>query len=341
MADPTAEVYEAHPFVYHYTDRAGLEGILSSQTMFATHYRHLNDTSEIEHMRSALIRNFQHCIKAWVRKAHTGDLRQRSFLSTHGGEHIFSYTEAKRIIDPLYDVTFKGGSGGIPFAEPFITSFCTHSDDQHYERENGLLSQWRGYTDVRENGGFALVFDTERLAELAKREGEFYYLSAGTFGDVIYDGDAEGFRSEFANLFGMLKEHFEQIVSAGPKRDVLQLPEFVHGVSRFKHRAFLEEQEVRIIISPWTPKLLKFVKEEEPDCDLPDRKIKEIFLRPGNNKPTTRLFDYRKEVKLPVVKIIVGPHHAQDANCEFAKWCVETAGMDVKIQKSETPYLEQ
>jgi hypothetical protein len=53
------------------------------------------------------------------------------------------------------------------------------------------------------------------------------------------------------------------------------------------------------------------------------------------------LFDYRKEVKLPVVKIIVGPHRAQDANYEFARGCVEKAGMDVKIQKSETPYLEQ
>jgi hypothetical protein len=35
--------------LYHYTDQAGLDGILSSGCMWATHYEFLNDLSEREH----------------------------------------------------------------------------------------------------------------------------------------------------------------------------------------------------------------------------------------------------------------------------------------------------
>ncbi len=64
MADPVPEVHEAHQFVYHYTSRGGLEGIINTQTLFATDYRYLNDTSEIEHMRTALIGNLQQVVKS-------------------------------------------------------------------------------------------------------------------------------------------------------------------------------------------------------------------------------------------------------------------------------------
>jgi hypothetical protein len=36
----------AVPSVFHYTDSAGLLGILSSRSLFATDYRYLNDAAE-------------------------------------------------------------------------------------------------------------------------------------------------------------------------------------------------------------------------------------------------------------------------------------------------------
>ena len=54
--------------------------------------------------------------------------------------------------------------------------------------------------------------------------------------------------------------------------------------------------------------------------------------------PTMRLFDYPKEDKLPITKIIVGPHRNQDASVEIAKVLVEQASMDVEVLASETPY---
>ena len=338
MADPIPKVHEEYPLVYHYTSQAGLEGILTTQTLFATHYRYLNDTSEIQHMRTALIGNLQHVIKSWICKTFTGDEQQKRFLTKQGGEHVFAYKEATKIVGTFYDVTFGGGRVEHPFAEPYITSFCAHSDDEDYERENGLLSQWRGYSEIRENGGFAIVFDTERLSELVLRENKFYYLSALAFGDVLYDGDIEGFHREFGELLEKLEDSFDQIISGGPEDISVHLDAFVNGVSRFKHRAFREEREVRIIISPSTPEFYESVKKVDPTFDPPDKAFKEVFQRPGTKIPTIRLFDYEKKEKLPVVKIIVGPNRNQEENVEFAKALVEQSGMDVMILTSETPY---
>ena len=85
MADRVQEIHQKHPFVYHYTSRAGLEGILTTQTLFATHYRYLNDRSEIEHMRTALIRNLQHVMKLWIRDNITSDTAVSPSYSTQKG----------------------------------------------------------------------------------------------------------------------------------------------------------------------------------------------------------------------------------------------------------------
>ena len=41
--------------VFHYTDSAGLLGILSSKSLFATHYRYLNDVSEGSLIRDLIL----------------------------------------------------------------------------------------------------------------------------------------------------------------------------------------------------------------------------------------------------------------------------------------------
>ena len=43
-------VSESHPELFHYTDLTALEGMLASGTLWATHARHLYDSSEFEQM---------------------------------------------------------------------------------------------------------------------------------------------------------------------------------------------------------------------------------------------------------------------------------------------------
>jgi hypothetical protein len=122
MVDPVPQVHEVYPYIYHYTSRDGLKGILNTQTLFATHYRFLNDTSEIEHMRTALTGNLQHFVKSWIGERYTGD-QERKFVAEQGGENVLAFKQAEGIVDALYKTTFRGGALEVPYAEPFITSF--------------------------------------------------------------------------------------------------------------------------------------------------------------------------------------------------------------------------
>src|SRR4030088_767631 len=47
------------PSVFHYTDSAGLLGILSSKSLFATDYRYLNDASEGSMIRDLILPVFE------------------------------------------------------------------------------------------------------------------------------------------------------------------------------------------------------------------------------------------------------------------------------------------
>lgn len=333
MAEPT--IYEAHPLVYHYTNHFGLSGILESQTLYATHYRHLNDTTEIEHMRVFLVQKFQHFIKEFHKEAlHHPSNRQK--VASAGGEHIIAFREAEKIIEILYRITFGGVHFDKQFADPYITSFCSHVDDEDYEKENGLLSQWRSYAG---DEGYAIVFNTEELCRFIDRESDYYSLLA-TFGDVVYEGDDEEFDREFRDLFEGLEKIYENLFSEDEPKIAEVFGPFVNSVSRFKHQAFREEREVRIIISPNTKEFDDYIKSADPTYVPPDKHYKEIFTREKNGItiPTIRLFDYPKDDKLPITKIIVGPHRNQVKNLQIAKELVEQIEMDVEVYASETPY---
>lgn len=43
----------AHPELHHYTNAAGLKGIVSTNTIWATHFRDLNDSTEVTHLRQS------------------------------------------------------------------------------------------------------------------------------------------------------------------------------------------------------------------------------------------------------------------------------------------------
>lgn len=184
------DVWDEHDRLYHYTTQHGLRGILNSQMLHATHYKFLNDPSEMHHMAPKL----RSLVEPHARKALSAlaaDKNVMSKIEADGGLEKVVEHDVRRAVDALYKVTF-GSDGRAKFYEPFIVSFCGHKDS--YERENGLLSQWRGYG---QDAGYALVFDTKKLADLVSADAEIHHYDSGNLGDVIYDGDEEGFKKEF------------------------------------------------------------------------------------------------------------------------------------------------
>ena len=190
MDEPLTHV--DHPELHHYTGWDGLEGIFTSGNLRAKGYRFLNDYSEIRHYQSVLQAGVCERLKGYIHNRNKVDreFKARTFdvykTVANAAEEI-----GENIVSSLYEVTFEGRQGP-PFSRPFIASFCSHSRDQPYEREHGLLSQWRGY-GVGER--YALVFDTEKLEGLMFKESKVYQYGMWNLYNVVYSGDMGKYRS--------------------------------------------------------------------------------------------------------------------------------------------------
>ena len=55
----TKTMVEEHPELFHYTSAADLQGLLRSQTLWATHAEYLNDAAEIESVRASITGHFE------------------------------------------------------------------------------------------------------------------------------------------------------------------------------------------------------------------------------------------------------------------------------------------
>jgi hypothetical protein len=167
-------VLSEHAELHHYTTYAAVKGIYETNTLWATHFSDLNDATEVTHLQAplleAVVARFVQILDE--RKAHLSgsqsdfESQLAASLAKPGGAEMVARAAATDIVQALYKFTFEN-KAAFPFAEPFIASFCSHSSDQAYERENGLLSQWRGYG---RDGGFCIVLDTAALAGMLGRE---------------------------------------------------------------------------------------------------------------------------------------------------------------------------
>lgn len=328
-----ANVYEDHQYLYHYTNLGGLRSILESQTLWATHYKALSDFSEVEHMRGFLERSIYPIVNRVMRDHATQSLRYRLFLDRHGGLFAASQQAAHDTVNNLYRTTFDGPGRDIgPFAEPYVVSFCAHTKHDNYVKANGLLSMWRAYGDV---GGFALVFDTKRLWDCLQSDYKTYSWTGFYLGEVVYDNEEDKFES----AFGELTQAIEQFIrshandTADPGN---MFPHFFNAVTRFKHRGFKEESEVRFVASP-VSKRLAMAAEEISGKDE-NRRIKPISTREkdGHEVKYIVLNDGHDKRPLPIVRIILGPQRNQS---ELAKQVKALVRDRIDAVSSETPYL--
>lgn len=332
-------IHEKHDVLYHYTTPKGLQGILKSQCLWATHYSHLNDTTEIGYFRGELRKRLRPRFKKEIRAQYRTNSRIKRNIKKLGGLIKVTGKTVDEFVNRIFDVTFNPQKRGFTICEPFITSFCSHIADDEYERENGLLSQWRSYA----GGGYAIVFDTLELSNLCLREAEEFDYSPYFIGNVVYEGDEDAFNEEFSEFISLLeaKFHDEVLGNNAPTENLLM--EIVKSFTRFKHCGFREEREVRIVVSPTTHELREVVLEEMPDSAseflLPLKKIKTRGT--GNNKVRyIELFNFSENHPgLPIRRIIVGPGIDQVLREKKAReW---TKGTGIEITQSETPYIER
>lgn len=307
------------PELFHYTDLNGLKGIFKSGTMFATRYDRLNDRTEISHLKDIVIDGVVKILS-----------KDRDFSSLPEiGKRVAD------VIDKLYDTAF-GTNNEKGLAVPYITSFCSHHDDHAYERENGLLSQWRGYGN---NESYALVFDTAALMRRAQQEYNSHPYSFRGFCRVKYNDDDARNDPEYATLARKIVETMRASMNSEEEKAAelaySVYTDLINHSVFFKHRAFSEEREVRMAYSPATEFVQNIwarnpaYKEEKP--------LKKIFLRGPNCIPTVSIFEGMGLAgKLPLLRIIIGPNKNQDESLMYAE---EITKGTVKLVKSETPFV--
>lgn len=315
------KVSEEYPFIYHYTTYQGIEGILKTQSLWATHYQYLNDSQEVIYakriLNSILISKMMPIVERGVKQE---DLR--AIAEAHGGARAFAERSANKLIEIIYETLLDEAEA---FQGPYIVSFCAHIDS--FTKDNGLLSQWRGYG---KDGGFAIEFDARKLEELVATECNDFYYPIALFADVAYGENLEegpiDFKEDVLSL-QILLEEFVKTLSHEFISKALDL--LVKLLARSKHEGFREEKEVRAAFFAGSAEL------QEKDRPLKHKNIKQIKVRSMSPCPYIDLFEGKNA--LPIRRIIVGPHKEQALREKVLK--IKVAGMNIQVTSSKIPFL--
>jgi hypothetical protein len=324
-----AKLLAEHPELHHYTKYDGLKGIIETNALRATHYQKLNDTMEIHLLRQPLSEALGlRFADVLCRRRSEPEIAHA--IEETGGLEVAARIAAEGLVNSFYQVSFERRDT-FSFAEPYITSFCTHAN-WPYERENGLLSQWRGYGGA---GGYCLVLDTEKLGERLGEEFHAHYFIHISLAQVVYaDGNAK-----VEDVFPVLLKRNEELLDLVLDRSdgLLNLPDifgpFMAGVTSYKHQGFREECEIRAVTIPASQEVAAQVQAENPGVFL--KPIKPALVD-ERGRPFVSLFS-ALDKKLPIKRIVVGPSVHQAENAERARALVGDA---IPIDLSKTPYIE-
>jgi hypothetical protein len=310
--------------IFHYTDAAGLLGILSSKSLFATHYKFLNDLTEAAAIRELIMPILESEVaeitpqlieKRWLNERYYGDYG----TGIHRLEAENLYGSFVRAIDNV-----------SPF---FVTSFCRHDmGTQPYE--HGLLSQWRAYANTV---GFAIEFDEQQLDSLLTLETASHAYAGFKSAEVRYekyeqDFDAKIYKGLAREMIRGMFDHAKIDVSSVTGHadiDAVGL-EFAKSAPFFKHRRFVEEREYRIAA-------VCLRAGKVPDGEKRPTKQINFRVKDGLIIPYIKLFA-GLDKSLPITSVIIGPHPYQDKQEEALKILRESLKSNFNIRISGIPY---
>lgn len=193
----------------HYTSQTGLMGIISSETLWATNIKFLNDEQEFQHALE-LIRG----------------LIPKSKITPDHRDHAVYTQFVEQLVEEL---------DGL---DKYVTeSIYTFS----FSQETDLLSQWRGYCP--ENNGFCLVFNIDETFEHVKKKYENVHLMECVYEEDIKQKQIKVLLNKYWSQFlaASSKDTKKEKIDLLAKEVMLL-------ASYFKHPSFSEEREKRIVV---------------------------------------------------------------------------------------------
>lgn len=331
MSKAVADEYKE---LMHYTTAGGLAGIVSSGCIWATHAAFLNDAMEMTHFFDA---RFTRLARAEYQK-HLFELAKTPStakkIKLNGGIEKLAKIEAEKLVKTLRQAT-------LSFNHPYIFSMSATHDDR--VGHNGLLSQWRGYGV---DGGYSLVFNTQKLELLLKQEAELHHYQHVQWGDVFYYCQDNVTRNQpssddIEELEEVVRSAITALNEEGTAEEVGDFYQAISGLScLYKHWGFQEEHEVRVIVIPAdrdVAELAFAAGEKKP------QKTIHSFVRGGLPVPYLKLFDSSGSnataMRLPIERVIVGPHRDSAIRKKAVERLLASSGYECEVVCSEIPYI--
>lgn len=323
-------VTEQYPELMHYTTAAGLTGIVSNSTVWATHAAFLNDAEEMKHFFDVRLFDiaFTEVIDYANELSRSPDSAKK--MEADGGIDKIACEEAMNLVAHLRSAT-------LGFNQPYIFSMSAARDPR--VSLSGLLSQWRGYGG---DGGYAVVFDTIGFEHLLKLEGSSFYYQHAWWGDVHYHGidpSTQHSTEDVAELEAVLRTGIAKLIRGGTAGETEGFYQAISSLScLYKHWGFWEEHEVRVVAIPVDGEVA--VLEQAEGEAKPQRQPK-TFLRAGIPVPYLELFTHLSDTqsRLPIKRVIVGPHREKTLRAEAVRRLLAANNYDVEVVCSEIPYI--
>ena len=195
--------------LYHYTDVAGLIGIVSSSSLWATNLRFMNDAEELAHSWRLMLEVL-----------HEAKGRARSPAQ----------------VELIEEIEQAARSEWAGYPDFYATSFTENGD---------LLGQWRAYGSS--GGGYAIGFDVAQLVDVSSRHTQSNRILNRVIYDEqsqlqVLRATADRMLELFASV-----DPASAAVTSARARLFAALGEIVGFVFSFKDPAWAEEQEWRAV----------------------------------------------------------------------------------------------
>lgn len=304
--------------LYHYTDSAGLLGILGNPvefngaprharygTLWATDARYLNDTKELRFGTKLLASQLEE---------RALDMARRPAVA----ERLRELAQAVRT--GTFEMTWHKDAHP---ATPFVTCFSSAS-------KGDLLSQWRGYGDG--GGGFALGFARSTLTKFYEVNTKLHEYGDpfSLFANQLLGGPDQvkyGRREARQLMMETASEIAAELEAVARGEKTLSWPDVFYlqsigQLAKVKHKAFAEESEWRLITK--------------------DHGMEHPEFRPGKLGvvPYVKLFFQLSNDAGPAIsEIIVGPGPEQSLRVDALKRLLDKIGCSgTRVRRSKAPF---
>jgi hypothetical protein len=291
----------APEIVYHYTTSAGLQGIVESQSLWATDAEFLNDAQELQYGRTelceALSRQAESIFSSGLLPDPASDYRGPGL----GGA---DYSRATMIRNAVEYLTVSAGAEKKAEAVPtYVTCFCEEGD---------LLSQWRGYGS---GGGFALGLRRDALGRMPSPDQS--HLQPGSTPQLVR---VEYGPAAVSRMVDRMLRDLAPVAAGHPGAAGWSAGAWraVPALASVKHEAFSEEREWRLIAVQNLSTETKF-------------RITTYGLVPHVELPL--------DLATAVQDVVVGPGSHADLRALSARRLLMRAGLrQVPVQISAAPF---